>query len=217
MNHMEPLEHGGYYHLYNRGINGCDLFRETTNYEYFLRLFTKHIEPIADIYAWVLMKNHFHFLLKIKDLPGLDLPGFKNLEGLEDPKGFINLEGLGTPEGLKPPHQYFSNLFNAYTKAFNKKYDRTGSLFEKNFHRKRITTQDYIKQVLLYIHNNPVHHGFCNHPEEYPWSSYLSFISVKQPNPYSNTVIGWFDDIGNFKYCHDKKIETDRIEKWLAI
>jgi len=196
MEKNEPLEHGKYYHIYNRGIDGCDLFRETSNYEYFFNLFDIHIRPIADTYAWVLMKNHFHFLLRIKDLPG-----FGNLEGLR----------------MKPPHQYFSNLFNAYTKAFNKKYNRTGSLFEKNFHRKRIETQDYLKQVLLYIHNNPVHHEFCKHPIEYPWSSYLSCISIKPTHLQRDAVIGWFDDLGNFKYSHGKKVEVDSIEKWLAI
>ncbi|MEI7526732.1 MAG: hypothetical protein WCJ95_20455 [Mariniphaga sp.] len=183
----------------DRGINGCDLFRETTNYEYFFRLYLKHIEPIADTFAWVLMKNHFHFLIRIKDIP--DLPGLKNLEG----------------RGTKPPHQYFSNLFNAYTKAFNKKYDRTGSLFEKNFHRKRITSRDYLKQVLLYIHNNPVHHGFCNHPSEYAWSSYHTCISVKPTNLNRETVIGWFNDQGSFQNCHEKKVEISGIEDWLAI
>ncbi len=90
MNKIEPLGHGNYYHIYNRGIDGCDLFRETTNYEYFFNLFLKHIEPIADTFAWVLMKNHFHILERIKDLSEVtkpfrtppDLPGFKNLEGL---------------------------------------------------------------------------------------------------------------------------------------
>ncbi len=194
MQSTERLEFGKYYHIYNRGIDGCDLFREQTNYEYFLNLYDEHIQKIADTYAFVLMKNHFHLLVRIKDLPG-----FQNLEG------------------LKPPHQYFSNLFNAYTKAFNKKYGRTGSLFEKNFHRKHINNQDYLKKVLLYIHNNPVHHRFCEHPVEYPWSSYLSYISIKPTRVQRETVIGWFDDLENFKYCHAKKVETEKIEKLLEL
>ena len=194
MQSTERLEFGKYYHIYNRGIDGCDLFREQTNYEYFLNLYDEHIQKIADTYAFVLMKNHFHLLVRIKDLPG-----FQNLEG------------------LKPPHQYFSNLFNAYTKAFNKKYGRTGSLFEKNFHRKHIDKKDYLKKVLLYIHNNPVHHRFCEHPVEYPWSSYLSYISIKPTRVQRETVIGWFDDLENFKYCHAKKVETEKIEKLLEL
>ena len=204
MEKTEPLKHGQYYHIFNKGIDGCNLFTETTNYEYFLQLYDKHIQPIAETYAFVLMKNHFHLLVRIKDPP--DLPGFSDLPGFE------NMEGLS-----KPPHQYFSNLFNAYTKAFNKKYGRTGSLFEKNFHRKRIQSESYLKSVLLYIHNNPVHHGFCQHTSDYPWSSYLSCISIKSTRLMREAVIGWFDDLGNFKYCHERKVETEQIEKWLKI
>ena len=111
-----PLESGNFYHIYNRGINGCDIFKEVTNYEYFLRLYNKHIDPIADTYAWVLMGNHFHLLVRIND-PNLP--------------------------GLKPPHQHFSNLFNAYSKAFNKFNNRHGALFERAFKRKLVDNMDY--------------------------------------------------------------------------
>ena len=64
---MQIIEPGRYYHIYNRGINSCNLFEENTNYEHFLRLYEKYIHPIADTYAWCLMKNHFHFLVRIKE------------------------------------------------------------------------------------------------------------------------------------------------------
>jgi len=191
---QQTLEYGKYYHIYNCGINGCDLFKEVTNYEYFLRLYDRHISEIADTYAWVLMRNHFHLLVRIKDLTGIE-----------------NLSGL------KPPHQYFSNLFNAYTKAFNKKYSRHGSLFERAFKRKNIGTETYFRQVVLYIHNNPVHHGFCEHPLDYPWSSYLTCVSAKPTKLQRDTVIGWFDSVGNFKYMHEEKIEVMQIERWLNV
>ena len=58
---------GSYYHIYNRGINSCNLFGETANYEYFLTLYDHYISPIADTFAWVLMPNHFHVLIRIKN------------------------------------------------------------------------------------------------------------------------------------------------------
>jgi len=60
---IEPIEHGKYYHIYNRGINGTKLFNENENYRYFLRLYEKYIEPITETYAWCLMGNHFHLLV----------------------------------------------------------------------------------------------------------------------------------------------------------
>ena len=58
---------GQYFHIYNRGNNGEDIFLEARNYAYFLKLYQKYICPIADTYAYCLLKNHFHFLIRIKD------------------------------------------------------------------------------------------------------------------------------------------------------
>ena len=63
---IQPIERGKYYHIYNRGINSGILFKEKNNYEHFLKLYDFHINPIAETYAWCLMKNHFHFLVRIK-------------------------------------------------------------------------------------------------------------------------------------------------------
>lgn len=94
---------------------------------------------------------------------------------------------------------------------------RHGGLFERRFKRKQIANENYLKNVLLYIHNNPVHHGFCSHPLEYPWSSYLSCISVKPTKLKRDSVMGWFDSEANFKQLHNEKIEFEKIERWLEI
>jgi len=192
-----PLEPDQFYHIYNRGINSCSLFKEASNYEHFLRLYDKYISPVAKTFAWVLMGNHFHLLVYIT-----------KPEGLED---------LRSLEVNKRINQQFSNLFNAYTKAFNKKYKRTGSLFEHGFRRKRINTKSYLRQTVLYIHNNPVHHNFCEHPIEYPWSSYLTCISVQTTKLNRDAVIGWFDHQANFKLMHHKKLDIEKIEQWLDL
>jgi len=64
---LDGLELGNFYHIYNRGINGCNLFKKEENYTYFLSLYEKYIDEIADTYAWVLMSNHLHFLVYIKE------------------------------------------------------------------------------------------------------------------------------------------------------
>jgi putative transposase len=61
-----PLEQGKFYHIYNRGINGVDLFRGKENYLHFLRLYDKYVGLVADTYSWCLLKNHFHLLVRIK-------------------------------------------------------------------------------------------------------------------------------------------------------
>lgn len=202
MQHFEQLIRGKFYHIYNHGVGGQNLFRESDNFEYFLIKYDQYISPIAETYAWVLMPNHFHLLVKIKDEADIanDVP--------KDSK---------TPLHLKPPHQHFSNLFNAYTKAFNKRYNLRGALFERPFKRKLVDTAEYLKRVILYIHNNPVHHNFCSHPVEYPWNSYLTCVSIKPTKLKRNEVIGWFDNQANFKHMHNNKIEVESIEEWLEI
>ena len=61
---MQP---GCFYHIYNRGNNRQNIFFEERNYLYFLRLFEKYLFNLVDVYAYCLMPNHFHFLIKIKD------------------------------------------------------------------------------------------------------------------------------------------------------
>jgi len=148
MQQIEPLNFGKFYHIYNRGINSCDLFHENTNYEYFLGLYDKHISPMADTFAWVLMPNHFHLLVRIKEEEDIQ-PRTTNLT--------ISPHRDRNRARALVPAKYFSNLFNSYAQAFNKMYGRHGNLFERPFKRKEITDKEYFKTLVSYIHNNPVH------------------------------------------------------------
>jgi REP element-mobilizing transposase RayT len=62
-----PLKPDTVYHIYNRGNNREDLFKEERNYPYFLDKYFQYVSPLADTYAYCLMKNHFHILLRIKN------------------------------------------------------------------------------------------------------------------------------------------------------
>ncbi len=164
-----PLQPGRFYHIYNRGNNGENLFLEERNYRYFLQLYIQHVHPVVDTYAYCLLRNHFHLLVRIKDL-----------------SGFPNLTDL------KPPHQYFSNFFNAYTKAINKAYGRTGALFERPFRRVEVIGAAYFKNVVAYIHRNPQHHGFVDDFREWPYSSYDVVLSDKSTRLQRDVVLEWF-------------------------
>lgn len=190
---IQALEHGYYYHIYNRGINSTTLFNEKENYEHFLNLFETHIEPIAETFAWCLMKNHFHFLVRIKEISEVN------------------------SEKVILPSQSFSNLFNAYTKAYNKRYNRHGALFERPFRRKEIDNNTYFQNAIVYIHNNPVHHKICNHPIEYPWSSYIRCVSEEPTQLKRKEVIQIFDDIENFKLVHQEKSNYSNVDSRLEI
>ncbi len=193
-----PLENGKYYHIYNRGNNGIDLFYEIENYNHFLRLYEKYIDPIAETFAWCLMKNHFHILVYIRETNEVDTTK-------------LEYSSTDKPKTVSASKQ-FSNLFNAYTLAMNKRYNRTGSLFEKNFKRKVVSSKNYFQKLIFYIHNNPVHHRFAEHIVEYPWTSYGTIISTKQTKLQRNRVIESFNDLENFKYYHSINQNLDEIE-----
>ncbi len=61
-----PLEPGIFYHLYNRGNNRETLFRYDENYRYFLALYARYAEPAFDTYAYCLLPNHFHLLVRVR-------------------------------------------------------------------------------------------------------------------------------------------------------
>jgi putative transposase len=162
-----------FYHIYNHANDPENLFRSDENYRYFLQQWSKYVEPVADTYAYCQMPNHIHFLIRTKD--EIDL---RNLPGLEDLSGFISKQ--------------FSNLFNSYAKAFNKMYDRRGSLFNRPFKAKEITSDSYLTNVIFYIHHNPIHHGFTTKIEDWPHSSYHALISDKPTRLKRTEVLQWF-------------------------
>jgi REP element-mobilizing transposase RayT len=168
---IEKVESDYYYHIYNRGNNGGDIFFDENNYDYFLGLIKKYLVPTSDIYAYCLLKNHFHILLKIKS-------------------------------NNEKPSQNLSNLFNAYTKAINKRYSRTGSLLEKPFKRIKIADENYLRTLILYIHLNPENHQICNDFSTYKYSSYQSIISQQKTNIERESVLYLFDSVQNFKDTH---------------
>jgi REP element-mobilizing transposase RayT len=176
---QDYFEPGVVYHLFNRGNNQENIFIEEKNYLYFLSLLKKHILPVADIYSYCLLKNHFHLALRIKDEESLS-------EKLKD-----------------KPYLAFSNFFNSYSKAINKAYNRTGSLFQEHPHRIRVEDDEYLMQLIAYIHLNPVKHKFSDNFKEYKYSSYQAYISEKPTSIEKEYVMSLFGDKTNFEYWHD--------------
>jgi len=174
-----PLESESFYHIYNRGNNSEIIFREESNYLYFLILLKKYIVPVADIFAYCLLNNHFHLLIKVK----------------EEEKIIARVE------------KSFSNLFNAYAKAFNKRFGRTGKLFEERFKRKKVEDEYYLTELIYYIHSNPQKHGLLKDFRDYPHSSFNSILSNKSTSLRREEVIDWFGGLSFYEEYHEKKYD----------
>ncbi|GAB1451521.1 hypothetical protein MASR2M47_15770 [Draconibacterium sp.] len=230
----EPLLQGNYYHIFNRGNNRCNLFSKPEEYEHFLHLYDKYILPIADTFAWALMGNHFHFLVRIKanvvykyslreletmklSAYAVELRKWETMDLGSDRAVQLAATNALANHKIPVPHKHFAHLFNAYSRHLQKRTGRTGNLFERPFKRKMVDSDEYLKTVVLYIHNNPVHHGFCSHPKEYPWTSYLSSISEKPTKLKRDELIQLFNGTEDFKQQHKQKIDIAEIENWLEI
>ena len=188
------LQYGTYYHIYNRGTNGEVLFKHEKYYAEFLDLYKEFIIPVVDTLAYCLMSNHFHLLIRVKDEH--EIRTFKELNM------FKKDESKQNPLKKPTPSNQFKHLFLTYTKRINKAYNRTGSLFEHPFERRMIETENYLRDCVAYIHNNPVKDGFAKKVTDYKWSSYNAITSDKPTLIEREFVLDLFGGGENFKYFH---------------
>jgi hypothetical protein len=65
--HQQELEPCKFYNILNRGNNSEKIFFKRENYEFFLRRYTEYVSDCIDTYAFCLMPNHFHFLVRVKE------------------------------------------------------------------------------------------------------------------------------------------------------
>jgi REP element-mobilizing transposase RayT len=151
-----------YYHIYNRGGNKNDIFREPSDYFYFLSLFKRYLSNESDLdsrgrsvskyndevdlVAYCLMPNHFHLLCYLKEQQGI-----------------VHL---------------MRSVMTSYTMYFNKKYKRSGKLYEGVFLASRIDNDIYLWQVSRYIHLNPIDIGADF--RTYDYSSIDYFVGSKR-------------------------------------
>lgn len=220
-----PLVEGEYYHIYNRGNNKQLIFLDDEDKDRFIKLLylcnsDKRINFKEDIIqskisawdfeqgnklvaigAWVLMPNHFHLYL-------IALPK----------QGFGKIEKNNISD-------FMVKLCTAYAKYFNKKYCRTGSLFEGKFKSVNVNDEVQAKYLFSYIHLNPIkliqsdwkENGINNKGEainflnNYKWSSYQDYLLLKR----KEGIILSKEKFPN--YFEDPNIFKKEIFEWLEV
>ena len=191
-NKRDVLCENKFYHIYNHAVGDDNLFKTRNDYITFLNKINTHTISCFDIYCYCLMPNHFHFLLKVKSHEDLILSGYNEKDNI---------------------HNYLShklgNLFNSYSKIYNLIYDRKGSLFNESFHRIAINSEEYLRKLVVYIHLNPVTHGFVDKPEDWTYSSFKSIYHNTRSKKEYDIVISWFNDRENYLYNHRIIIDLD--------
>jgi len=202
-NKRPPFEPGTIFHVYNHGNAEDNIFRDEENYRYFLKRYSHYLYPVVKTYAFCLLPNHFHLMVEVRSVGQLK-KFYQEKYPDKDPQSFRNFADLVSNQ--------FKNFLISYSKSFNKKYNRRGSLFLDNIKRKPITDKTYYSNLITYIHLNPVHHGFVEKPSEWMYSSYQIIISRKQTKLYRKEILDLFGDRKAFVEEHKKKKEINREE-----
>jgi hypothetical protein len=229
MTSPSPLLYDTYYHIYNRGVNGEDIFVEERNYDLFLKLFEKHLSPVADLFAYCLLRNHFHLSVKIKSeeeiletqiktqrIKTLKVSTPNIRHNVQEPFPDPGDRSQGKPLGFERyASRRFSNFFNAYAKTINKAYRRTGSLFQHPFGRVPITTDRQFWNVIAYIHQNPQKHGFVKDFRDWKYSSYGVILTGRPTVIKRNEVMKWFGTRDDYLTLHRQWV-TDAQAKWFT-
>ena len=192
---IQPLIEGQYFHIYNRGVNSEDLFKEKKNYYYFLQQYILYCSEALETYAYCLLKNHFHLLAYVK-------------KNIEVPRK--NGEGMFRLNASKQ----LSHFFNSYAQSINKMYDRTGPLFESPFERKLIDNDSYLASAICYCHHNPQLHGFVNDFKDWEFSSYHAIIDNDNTFVSSQKVTDLFGGSTRFKEAHKMYLNNKDVGKF---
>jgi REP element-mobilizing transposase RayT len=83
-------------------------------------------------------------------------------------------------------------LHGEYAQAFNRRHKRSGCLFERRFEAVAVDDDEHLWATVAYIANNPVKDGFCDAPEEWPWSSHAAIVAGEAP--------AWLDEPRLFSF-----------------
>ena len=203
---------GEYYHIYNRGNSKQIIFLDEKDCKHFIYLLYLS-NTIRKFTLRDIVKDFFNFDQE-KQLVSVGawvlMPNHFHLLVTEKEEGGIS--------------KYMQKLSTAYSMYFNKKYKRTGSLFEGKFKSQHVDTDRYLKYLFSYIHLNPIkliqkdwkEVGIKNKKEaleylqKYTYSSYLDHLGI---NRIQNKIL---NTEAFPKYFFSKELFVKEIFEWLS-
>ena len=123
--------------------------------------------------------------------------------------------------------KFMGKLLTGYSMYFNKKYERTGSLFESRFKAEYVDKDEYLKYLFSYIHLNPVklieskwkEVGIVDkgrvkkYLEDYKYSSYIDYLGEEREEKLilnQDAFPGYFDEFKDFEKFIDEWIDYNK-------
>jgi putative transposase len=195
------LQFENLYHVFNRGQDSRSIFSDEQHYQTFFELYARHIHPVANTYAYCLLPNHFHLMVRIKSEVELveSVPGIETLGG-------ATLMGI--------PTQSFSNFFSAYSRALQNQPGQTANLFQHLYGSIPITDDRQYINVVLFIHQNPQRHRLCADFRNWEYSSYKALLGKEQTFLDREKVLEWFGKRETFKAVHGIMLNKSEFESF---
>jgi len=194
----EKFQNGYYYHIFNRGVDKRVIFLNQQDYIRFLwslRIFNT-TEAIGSIYE----KHHLGLQRGVRHPIGCRTPQRKKLVEFMSysllPNHFHLL--------LKQVHKNGISLFmkkisGGYTNYFNKKYNRSGALFQGAFKSIEVNTDGYLWRLSSYINTNAEIHKISS-AEKWVYSSYPDYLNKRNGNLcHKNIILKDFQNIEDYK------------------
>ncbi len=196
-----------FYHLIAKSVDGIKLFANEENKAFFLKRFAVYVPGFARVYAYCLLDNHIHFLIKPKSLGEIEF--YLNNLGKESltitQKKFLeNINAFDFNELIETQFNY---LFVSYVRSFNKVYHRKGGMFNTPFRCIEVQDDFHFSQLVIYIHANPLKHALIKDFTQYQWSSYKAVISSGHTLVKRDEVLDWFGGRQNFIEAHKLQAE----------
>ncbi|MFA6301066.1 MAG: transposase [Candidatus Paceibacterota bacterium] len=211
------LVQGEYYHIYNRGNSKQKIFNDKEDYLRFISLL--YISNSKESFNLYDLNRDTNFnIYEIERINLLVDVGSYCLM----PNHFHILVTEKTEGGIS---KFMLKLSTAYSMYYNKKYKRTGSLFEGKFKSQHADTDRHLKYLFSYIHLNPIkliqkdwkEKGIRSKKEAidylngYPYSSYLDFAGEER-------ILSKILNIEVFpEYFPKKSLFVEEILEWLIL
>lgn len=179
---------GEFYHVYNRGVDKRNIFSEQYDVDRFLQSMDEFntVEPIGSIFENSFANN-----------PSLGSEGAKLVNMVcfcLNPNHFHILLEQAAERGIEK----FMHRLGGYTQYFNKKYQRSGSLFQGVYKAKHIDSNEYLLHLSAYINlNNHVHQlgGEGAKLVKSSWNEYLDKAALCK----TDIILSQFKTRGEYK------------------
>lgn len=145
MTRKVPFENDEHYHVFNRGVERRDVFLDEDDYSYFVHILNIFNDDAPALNARYNYRNRISI---IKKSPIVEIIAYSLL-----PNHFHLLAKQIVEKGLS---RFLQKVGIGYTLYFNKKYQRSGVLFQGKSKSQHVDTDRYLNYLKMYIELNPL-------------------------------------------------------------